>query len=88
MESEVFRSVWDRIYSVHTGPVPNWNGTVSHRITFMSGPIWYQLADATRTGSTRSCVNTRLKSTFHSMIFDIPMRPVHEDQRHRRRFTR
>ena len=29
-----------------------------------------------------------LKTTSHSTIFDIPMRPVHEDQRHRRRFTR
>ena len=24
-----------------------------------------------------------LKATSHSTIFDIPMRPVHEDQRHR-----
>ena len=29
-----------------------------------------------------------LKATSHSTIFDIPMRPVREDQRHRRRFTR
>ena len=29
-----------------------------------------------------------LKATFHLTIFDIPMRPVREDQRHRRRFTR
>ena len=29
-----------------------------------------------------------LKATFHSTIFDIPMRPVREDQRQRRRFTR
>ena len=28
-----------------------------------------------------------LKATSHSTIFDIPMRPVREDQRHRRRFT-
>ena len=28
------------------------------------------------------------KATFHSTIFDIPMRLVREDQRHRRRFTR
>ena len=27
-------------------------------------------------------------NTFHSTIFDIPMRPVREHQRHRRRFTR
>ena len=32
--------------------------------------------------------NWSLKATFHSTIFDIPMRPVHEDQTHRRRFTR
>ena len=29
-----------------------------------------------------------VKATFHSTIFDIPMRPLREDQRHRRRFTR
>ena len=29
-----------------------------------------------------------VKGTFHSTIFDIPMRPVREDQSHRRRFTR
>ena len=29
-----------------------------------------------------------LKATFHSTIFDIPMRPMCEDQIHRRRFTR
>ena len=28
-----------------------------------------------------------VKATFHSTIFHIPMRPVREDQRHRRRFT-
>ena len=28
------------------------------------------------------------KATSHSTIFDIPMRPMREDQRHRRRFTR
>ena len=29
-----------------------------------------------------------LKDTSQLTIFDIPMRPVREDQRHRRRFTR
>ena len=29
-----------------------------------------------------------LKATSHSTIFDIPMRPVREDQKHQRRFTR
>ena len=29
-----------------------------------------------------------LKATSHSTIFDIPMRPLREDQKHRRRFTR
>ena len=29
-----------------------------------------------------------LKATSHSTIFDIPTPPIHEDQRHRRRFTR
>ena len=29
-----------------------------------------------------------LKATSHSTIFDISMRPVREDQRHRQRFAR
>ena len=29
-----------------------------------------------------------VKATSHSTIFDIPTRPVREDQRYRRRFTR
>ena len=29
-----------------------------------------------------------IKGTSHSTIFDIPMRPLPEDQKHRRRFTR
>ena len=29
-----------------------------------------------------------VKATFHLTIFDIPMRPMREDQRYRRRFTR
>ena len=53
--------VWIR--SVNTGPVLNWNGTVPHRITFISGPIWYQIADPIRTGSTKSHVNTKLICT-------------------------
>ena len=61
--SDMFRSVWDRIHSVYTGTVLNWNGTVPHRITFISGPIWYQMADPIRTGSARSRVNTRLICT-------------------------
>ena len=28
------------------------------------------------------------EATSHSTIFDIPMRPLHEDQKHRHRFTR
>ena len=48
-----------RIHSVYTGPVLKWKGTVLHRITFISGPIWYQTADPNHTGSTRSSVNTR-----------------------------
>ena len=27
------------IHSVYTGPVLNWNDTVPHRISFISGPI-------------------------------------------------
>ena len=29
-----------------------------------------------------------VKATSHSTIFDIPMRPLREDQKHRHRFTR
>ena len=49
-----------RIQSVHTGPVLNWNGTVQHKNTFISGLICYQIADPILTGSTRFRVNTRL----------------------------
>ena len=41
--------------------------------------------------NTVFCVTRPLvvvKATFHLTIFDIPMRHVREDQRHRRRFTR
>ena len=31
---------------------------------------------------------TSLKATSHSTIFDIPMRPLSEYQKHRHRFTR
>ena len=31
---------------------------------------------------------TPIKAIFHLAIFDIPMRPLREDQRHRLRFTR
>ena len=61
--SDMFRSVWDRIHSVYRGPVRTWNGTVPYGITFISGPIWYKIADAIHTGSTRSRVNTRLIHT-------------------------
>ena len=30
----------------------------------------------------------RVKATSHSTIFDIPIRPLREDQKHRHRFTR
>ena len=49
--------------TVYTGPVLNWNGTVPHRITFISGSIWYQIADPIRTGFIKSRVNTRLMRT-------------------------
>ena len=41
----MFRFVCNRIKSVYKGPVLNWNGTVSHRIIFISGFIWCQIAD-------------------------------------------
>ena len=51
-----------QIHSVYTGPVQNCNATVPYGI-ITSGPIWYQVADPIRTGSTRSHVNTRLIRT-------------------------
>ena len=36
----------------------------------------------------RLCGGECVKATFHLTIFDILMRPMREDQRHRRRFVR
>ena len=33
-------------------------------------------------------ISPNFKATSHSTVFDIPMRLVYDDQRHRRRFTR
>ena len=52
-----------RIHSVYTGPVRDWNGTVPYGITFVGEPVWYQIADPMRTGSTRPHVNARLIRT-------------------------
>ena len=51
------------IHTVYTRPVPNWKGTAPRRIIFISGLIWYQIADPIGTGSTKSRVNTRLIRT-------------------------
>ena len=53
--------VW--IHSVYTGLVGNKNNMILYCITFISGPIWYRIADVIHTGSTRSHVNTRLVCT-------------------------
>ena len=47
------------IHFVYTGPAQNWNSTVPYEITFISGPIWYQIADSIGIESTKSQVNTR-----------------------------
>ena len=54
-----------------------------------------ELSCSHRTGSIGSIQaipgespNTILKATSHLTIFDIPMRPLREDQKHRLRFTR
>ena len=52
-----------QIHRVYTGPVRNWNCVVPYGITFISGPIWHQIADPIRTGSARSRVNSRLIRT-------------------------
>ena len=57
------RSTLVRIHSVYTGAVLNWDGMLPHRITFISGPIWYQIAGPIGTESTRSRVTTRLICT-------------------------
>ena len=49
--------------------------------------------DRVKSRSMHNAYKTRepdkpIKATSHSTIFDIPMHPVREDQRHRRRFTR
>ena len=49
-----------QIYSVYKRSVRNWNGTVPYGITFISGPVWYQIADPIRTGSNRSRVSAAL----------------------------
>ena len=36
----------------------------------------------------RKSLKFDVKATSHSTIFDIPMRPLREDQKHRHRFTR
>ena len=56
----MFRSVCDRIHSVYTGPVRNWNGTVPYGITFKRGLISYHIEDPIHTVSR---VNTRLIRT-------------------------
>ena len=43
-------------------------GTVRFGIALISGPIWCQIADTIRTGSTRSRVNTRLIRTNFVLI--------------------
>ena len=53
--------VW--IDSVYTGLVGNKNSMILYCITFISGPIWYQIADLIHIGSTRPHVNTRLVCT-------------------------
>ena len=53
--------VW--IHSVYMEPVRNWNGMAPYGITFISGPIWYQMADPIHNESTWSGVNTRLIRT-------------------------
>ena len=56
-------SIRVRVHSVYMEPVRNWNGTVRYGITFISGPVWYQMADPIRTRSAMSRVNTRLIRT-------------------------
>ena len=51
----------------------NKNSIILYCITFISGPIWYQIADLIHTGSTRSHVNTRLVCTN---FIPVPNRSV------------
>ena len=58
---------------------------------FRAGAVIAKTAAATGVSknSVRKIVSAgNVKATSHSTIFDIPMRLVREDQRHRRRFTR
>ena len=63
--------VW--IHSIYTGLVGNKNSMILYCITFISRPIWYQIADLIHTGSTRSQVNTRLVCTN---FIPVPNRSV------------
>ena len=46
-----------------------------------------KIAQRNRTPEIASC-DWAFKATSHSTIFDIPMRPLPKDQKHRHRFTR
>ena len=54
----------------------------------LNGPL-KEYRNKMRSDKTKTKLNeTTLKPTSHSTIFDIPMRPLREDQKHRHRFTR
>ena len=44
--------------------------------------------DAKESGRQIAPCDRSFKASSQSTVFDIPMRPVRKDQRHRRRFTR
>ena len=61
----------------------NLGNRFSSYVQFCSGGHFSKRAEA-----ALWCGKMNHLNTFHSTIFDIPMRPLCEDQRHRRRFTR
>ena len=65
----MFGSVWDRIHSVYTGLVLNWKCTVPHGITFISGPIWYQIANPIPRGGDLKNLNREARFTFLGLKF-------------------
>ena len=59
----------------------------SRRQTVVFGHVLEQTAGVTLR-EKKWIISVTVKATSHSAVFDIPMRLVHDDQRHRRRFTR
>ena len=63
--------------------VPVWTGP---KVKGFSSNLYKRYSMKTEEITLTTCII--VKATSHSTIFDIPMRPFREDQKHRLRFTR